>query len=113
MFQDSRSERIKMDAHRNLRSCFVPLILASTTLIWLASREALQGGCAPPSSGIVSWWPAEGNAVDVQGTNNGTFTNPAYGFGEVGQAFSFDGSGNNVRVPAAASLDVGTGNGLT
>jgi hypothetical protein len=41
---------------------------------------------------LVAWWPGEGNANDIAGTNNGTleggvtFTN-----GEVGRAFSFDG----------------------
>jgi hypothetical protein len=45
----------------------------------------------PP--GMVNWWPAEGNAVDIFGGNNGileygtTFTN-----GESGRAFHFDGS---------------------
>jgi hypothetical protein len=27
--------------------------------------------CAPVSTGLVSWWPAEGNADDIEGTNNG------------------------------------------
>ncbi len=49
--------------------------------------------CTPPLSGLVSWWAAEGNALDSFGTNNGmlaggvSFTN-----GEVGQAFQFDGA---------------------
>jgi hypothetical protein len=29
--------------------------------------------CAPPPSGMVSWWPGEGNARDVQDGNDGTF----------------------------------------
>ena len=50
--------------------------------------------CVPPPAGLVSWWPADGNALDIVSGNNGTleggvtFTN-----GEVGQAFSFDGTG--------------------
>lgn len=69
--------------------------------------------CSPPSAGLVSWWPAEGNATDNEGANSGIFTNAAYGPGEVGQAFSFDGTGNNIRVPASSSLDVGAGQGMT
>jgi uncharacterized protein (DUF2141 family) len=71
--------------------------------------------CTPPPAGIVSWWPAEDNANDIISGNNGTlmggvgFTN-----GEVGQAFSLDGSTTYVSVPASASLDIGaTGSGIT
>jgi len=69
--------------------------------------------CAPPSAGLVSWFTGNGNAGDLAGTNNGIFANPNFGSGKVGQAFNFDGSGNHVRIPASASLDVGLGNGLT
>ena len=31
--------------------------------------------CAAPPSGMLSWWPGEGNANDIQGTNNGTLQN--------------------------------------
>lgn len=61
--------------------------------------------CDPVPSGIVSWWPGEGNANDLLSTNNGTlvgdvtFTN-----GEVGQAFSFDGS-SYVNIPNSPSMD--------
>src|SRR5579859_4028986 len=49
--------------------------------------------CTPPPSGLVNWWTADGDAVDIVGGDNGTseggvtFTN-----GEAGRAFSFDGS---------------------
>ena len=49
--------------------------------------------CVPPPAGLVSWWPADGNALDIVGGNNGileggvTYTN-----GEVGGAFNFDGA---------------------
>lgn len=69
--------------------------------------------CVAPPAGLVSWWPGEGNANDNEGVNNGVFNNPSYGSGEVGLGFSFDGTGNNVRVPASASLNVGAGSGLT
>jgi len=56
-----------------------------------------------------SWWPAEGNANDVAGSNHGTLVNGVtFGPGVLGQAFSFDGVDdyvdfgdvlNNITVP--------------
>lgn len=57
-------------------------------------------------AGIINWWPGEGNANDVIGTNNGVFTNvgsttPAlYVGGEVGKAFHFDGTDTAVTFDA-------------
>ncbi len=28
--------------------------------------------CVPPPSGLVSWWPGDGDAADIQGANDGT-----------------------------------------
>ena len=62
--------------------------------------------CAPVSSGMVSWWSAEGNANDIVGVNNGTLVGGAsFVAGEVGQAFSFDGSSGYVSIPDSPSLD--------
>jgi uncharacterized repeat protein (TIGR01451 family) len=70
--------------------------------------------CAPAPSGLVGWWPAEGNANDIAGTNNGILQGPvSFAGGEVGQAFVFDGFSTSIRVPASSSLDVGLGGGLT
>ena len=57
------------------------------------------------TNGLVSWWPAEGNAGDIVGTNDGTlcggvgFTN-----GIVGQAFDFRGNHQKVTIPDNESL---------
>jgi hypothetical protein len=66
--------------------------------------------CTPVPSGLVSWWPADGDATDVLHDNDGTLENGA-GFtpGLVGPAFSFDGGDDHVRVPDSATLDFGTG----
>ena len=54
---------------------------------------------------MVSWWPGDGNTNDIVDGNSGTFVGTAsYATGEVGQAFSFNGS-NYVEVPDAANLD--------
>lgn len=46
----------------------------------------------PPPSGIVSWWPGEGNAMDIVGPNSGVPTNVTYITGRIGQAFRFNGT---------------------
>jgi hypothetical protein len=82
-------------------------ILPVLTLAMLAVTANAQSGCYAPPAGLVSWWPGEGNALDIVSGNNGTlvggvtFTN-----GEVGQAFSF-GSGY-VSVPHVPAWDFGT-----
>src|ERR1044071_892620 len=61
--------------------------------------------CVPALSGLVSWWPAEGNAVDVVGGNSGVLsTNVTFAPGKVGQSFNFDGITASVQVPDAPSL---------
>lgn len=69
--------------------------------------------CVMPPAGLVSWWPGSGDAADISGGNNGVFFGASYSEGQVGQAFSFGGSGNYVRVPASPSLNLGVGGGLT
>jgi hypothetical protein len=65
------------------------------------------GSCATPPSGLVSWWRAEGNALDQAGTNNGTLVgNTTYGPGRVGQAFVFDGSGDAVSLGNPTNLQL-------
>jgi hypothetical protein len=86
-------------------------IIAS--LIFLSCAMDLRASCSPPASGLVGWWQGEGDASDLQGTNNGVFAGPLYAAGEVGQAFNFDGSGNNVRIHASPDTDVGAGSGMT
>ena len=72
----------------------------------LADRTLLSGGCVEPPAGQVGWWPGDGNATDIAGSNNGTLLNGVtFAPGKVGQAFSFDGADDQVRVPNALSLE--------
>jgi hypothetical protein len=48
-------------------------------------------GCAPISSGMVSWWKGESTAADSVGNNHGVMFNPKFIAGKVGQAFSIGG----------------------
>jgi hypothetical protein len=85
-------------------------VLVTNTLGSVLSSNAVLTAnspppCVPAPSGLVGWWPGEGNANDVTGNNNGTLVNDV-GFapGEVGQAFSFDGNGY-VSIPDSPLLD--------
>jgi len=56
--------------------------------------EGIPGGCpcATLGTGLVSFWPGDGNADDIRGGHDGTAQNGlSYVAGRVGQAFSFDG----------------------
>src|ERR1017187_8174988 len=65
----------------------ISLMAAVVLALRLASAQ-----CDPPPSGLVAWWPGEGNANDIIGINNGVAQGGLnYTAGEVGQAFSFDG----------------------
>lgn len=49
--------------------------------------------CVQPSANMISWWRAEGNALDERNLHNGTLQNGiGFGVGRVGQAFGFDGT---------------------
>ncbi len=74
-----------------------------------ASLSVNLAGCTAPPSGLVSWWPGNGNASDLAGGNNGTLQGGvSYVIGEVGQAFSFNGSGEGVVVGNPANLRLQT-----
>jgi hypothetical protein len=55
----------------------------------------------PSPTGLIAWWPGDGNANDIQGTNNGTLHNgTSFIAGLVGQSFTFNGLTNTVSVAA-------------
>ncbi len=61
--------------------------------------------CTPPPPSLISWYPGEGNALDIIGSNNGTLRNGAtFAPGMVGQTFSLDGVDDFVEVPDSADL---------
>ncbi|UCE29464.1 MAG: LamG domain-containing protein [Candidatus Bathyarchaeota archaeon] len=61
------------------------------------------------NSEVVSWWPAEGNANDIVGTNHGTLENGAtFAPGIVGLAFSFDGVDDFVNLGRPTNLQLQT-----
>jgi hypothetical protein len=62
------------------------------------------------STGLVSWWRAEGNAHDSVGTNDGVAGNGVtYVARAGGQAFAFDGIMADVQIQTSTTLDVTDG----
>src|SRR5438067_12363929 len=81
------------------------VVLAALLLTIPASAQV----CTQPPANLTHWWPAEGNAADVQGGSNGVLQNNAvFAAGKIGQAFSLD---NTARVDVAdnATLNPGMG----
>jgi len=84
------------------------LTAAEIQAIYDAGSAGKCKPCVEPPSGMVSWWPGDGNALDIQNGNNGTLQNgAAFATGEVGQAFTFDGVNDFVEVPDDPSLRIG------
>ena len=62
--------------------------------------------CLEVPSGLVAWLPGDGDAGDIEGTNDGTLVNGAtFVSGQVDQAFTFDGVDDFVEVPDASALE--------
>ena len=81
-------------------------ILAALALI-VAGPTVQAQRCAPPPSGLVSWWPGDGNANDVWDGNNGQLLNgTTFAAGRVGRAFSFDGIDDNVFIGNPTNLQL-------
>jgi hypothetical protein len=65
-----------------------------------------------PSTGLVGYWPFNGNANDASGNlNNGTVNGASLTtdrFGNANAAYSFNGVDNNIYIAASASINVST-----
>ena len=84
--------------------------LSSTEILSInnaGSAGKCRPTCTPPPSGLVSWWPGDGNTNDIQGSNNGALMNGAtFAAGMVGQAFSLDGVDDFVQVPDSPAVSI-------
>src|SRR5437764_1094046 len=86
-------------------STLAAVILGILAVISVSSTTRGQSCVAPPS-GLVGWWPGDGNANDVGGGSNGTLQgNVTFVPGMVGQAFNFD--GNSYVDASDSNLPVG------
>ena len=82
----------------------VLICVALTAPAWGQTPGAKAPAAIP---GVVGWWPANSNARDVVGKNNGVLINGA-GFddGILGRAFAFNGVNQFVAVPKAPNLEM-------
>ena len=97
--------------------------VTSSSLAYLSVIGPLTNspGSVLAPTGLVNWWPADGNGLDIFGPNNATpQNNMTYGPGESGLAFQFDGVSAYLNVGAAnllppwtASMWVNRFDGLT
>jgi concanavalin A-like lectin/glucanase superfamily protein len=71
------------------------------SILFLFSATLTAHAQTPVPSGLIGWWKGEGNVINAAGTTPaGTLKNgAAYAAGEVGQAFSLDGTDDYVEVP--------------
>ena len=100
---------MKFSFGKSLYTCIAMLTaLAATT------PQIHASPCTPPPIGLVGWWPGEGSPQDLVGGNNGiSAPNVSFGAAKVGLGFALNDTNAYVRIPASASLNVGTGAGLT
>ncbi|MCL5289358.1 MAG: LamG domain-containing protein [Acidobacteria bacterium] len=66
--------------------CFVAVLVMSS----LTTGKASAQSCVTPPSGLIAWWPGDGNAKDIKNGNDGTLVgNTTFAPGIVGDAFGF------------------------
>jgi len=91
-----------------LRVGILPFLVLSAALTAAFAPTDAHGDCAPPPSGLVGWWLAEGNGADrVTGNAAALLNGVTFTDGEVGRAFLFDGVDDRVIVSNAPALNFG------
>jgi hypothetical protein len=91
---------------RKISSLVVCLAMIATVFA-VAGNVNAETGCVVPPSGMVSWWPGDGNADDIVGGLNGIpIDGVAFVLGKVDQAFAFN-TANYVSVPDDPILTLG------
>jgi len=84
-----------------------PMAIPPKGLGGLAGSFSDVGGAVPNvPAGVVSWWTAEGHALDLYRLNDGEMMNgTTYAQGIAGSAFKFDGSDDFVRASDVTVID--------
>jgi len=76
-------------------------------LIITPGSYAIAQICVPPPTDLASWWPGDGNALDIVGSNDGALVgNATFAAGQVGLGFLLDGDGDYVEIADDPSLDL-------
>jgi hypothetical protein len=67
--------------------------VVTTAAVLTVTAASTEEGSIPGPSGLLYWWPGEGNSKDIQSAKNGTSGGKlTYAPGKVGKAFSFNGT---------------------
>jgi hypothetical protein len=83
--------------------------LAAMILV-LCPAEVEAQSCVEPPAGLVSWWPGDGTADDIQDGNDGQLEGGAtFAGGKFGEAFSFDGIDDHIVIGNPENLKLGQG----
>ena len=84
----------------------------STSTVVTITQPAPTSNCFPsyvPANGLVGWWPFCGNANDESGNGHNGIVNGATAtvdrFGNVGQAYNFDGVNDRISINHNASFN--------
>ena len=92
---------------------FIPLVVVSLSYSQFSKMSPKPGrhtsGTFQPPSGLVSWWHADGDAVDSVGGNNGVLHNVSFTTGMDGQAFDLIDSTSYVEIGNPANLQLTAG----
>jgi hypothetical protein len=73
------------------------LVLSINLLIISLKIQVVTAESVEPPSGLVSWWPGDGHALDISDGNHGTLMNGVtFSPGLVDQAFEFHGGDDYV-----------------
>ena len=84
----------------------IDIVLLTATLITPLSTTTAQD-CFPAPEGLVSWWPGDGDASDIQDGNDGNLVNgTAFAPGHVEEAFQFDSVNDYVFIGNPSNLDI-------
>ena len=80
------------------------LLAAFLCLTGIANHA--MADCTPVVSGLVGWWPGDGSAMDIVGTNHGSLQGGATAVspGLVNASFNFDGTNGYVSIPDSPEL---------
>ena len=86
-------------------SVVVPRALLVLLMLAGAAIPSAAQICEPAPSGLVGWWPGNGNATDVIAGNNGQLAgDTTFAPGAVGLGFKLDGEGDYVQIPDSSAL---------
>jgi hypothetical protein len=99
-----------VDAEFGVKTSFGKVELAVASVRRL-SVSAGGTGAHPP--GLVALWSGEGDGKDSAGNHDFELTDVAFADGKVGRAFVMNGFSSCMKLADTASLNPGTGDGLT